>query len=93
MSSRSEGNGCRQGYMGHLIRMANQVAGNTRALGMTTTNLHSKDEISTNVVDDSILQSSLDENTYQRWSLFIAGPVAEINKKNDTNLVNLYTIS
>ena len=68
--------------------MVNQIAGNTRSLGTVTTPLsHSRDDMLANVIDDSTIQNTLDENTYQRWSLFIAGPVAEINKKNDTNLV------
>ena len=76
--------------MGHLIRMANQVAGNTRALGITTSSLgHSGDEMMNSMLNDNTLQTSLDDNTYQRWSCFIAGPVAEINKKNDTNLVRV----
>lgn len=72
--------------MGHLIRIANQIAGNTRALGLEMLD-RTREELTANV-EEGQLQSELDEDTFQRWSEFITGPVAEMNKKNDTNLVS-----
>ena len=72
--------------MGHLIRIANQIAGNTRALGLEMLD-RTREELITNA-EEGQLQSELDEDTFQRWSEFLTGPVAEMNKKNDTNLVS-----
>ena len=75
--------------MGHLVRMANQIAGNTRALGIggMLDQTRDREEIAMAIIDDERLQSELDDETYKKWSDFIAGPVAEMNKRNDTNLV------
>ena len=84
----SEAKGCRQGYMGHLIRMVNQIAGNTRALALGTgTVTRTGDDVT--MIEDNTLQSELDDATFQRWSEFLLGPLADMNKKNDTNLVRV----
>ena len=85
----SEAKGCRQGYMGHLIRMVNQIAGNTRALALGTgTVTRTGDDVT--MIEDNTLQSELDDATFQRWSEFLLGPLADMNKKNDTNLVRVH---
>ena len=72
--------------MGHLIRMVNQIAGNTRALALGTgTVTRTGDDVT--MIQDNTLQSELDDDTFQRCSEFLLGPLADMNKKNDTNLV------
>ena len=34
------------------------------------------------------MKLSLDEATQQRWDDFLSGPIADMNKKNETNLVS-----
>ena len=77
--------------MGHLIRVSNQIAGNTRALGIMGTGslTRAKEDPLALPMEDGRLQEELDEETYQRWTQFIEGPVAEMNKKNSTNLVRI----
>lgn len=36
----------------------------------------------------SLMKLSLDEATQQRWNDFLSGPIADMNKKNETNLVS-----
>ena len=36
---------------------------------------------------EEVLRHSVDEKTFQEWTEFISGPVAEQNKKNDIKLV------
>ena len=36
-----------------------------------------------------MLKSSLDEETEQRWNNFVNGPLADQNRKNETNLVSV----
>ncbi|XP_064396518.1 serine/threonine-protein phosphatase 6 regulatory subunit 3-like isoform X2 [Halichondria panicea] len=66
----SESKGRRQGYMGHLIRIINSL-------------------VRCGEGDESLreaLKISLDEDTQQQWNNFIIGPIAELNKRNETNL-------
>jgi len=37
------------------------------------------------------LKLSLNEDTQQRWDDFILGPISELNRRNETNLVSSYT--
>ena len=70
--------------MGHLTRMANNVAGN-RTVGTLN---RTREEPPEEAPVDINLTNALDEDTLQRWHEFTAGPLAEINKKNNTNLVS-----
>ncbi len=80
---RREERGCRQGYMGHLIRMANQIAGNPVPMGINMGSLTRN-----NGYEENRLQEDLDEETFIKWSEFISGPLIDINKKNSSNLVS-----
>ena len=40
-----------------------------------------------------ILKSSLDEQTHQRWNNFINGSLADMNKRNETNLVRIENLT
>lgn len=75
--------------MGHLTRMANNVAGN-RTVGTLN---RTREESTEEAPADTNLTNALDEDTLQRWHEFTAGPLAEINKKNNTNLVSCSHIS
>ena len=89
--SANEVNGTRLGFMGHLVRMANQIAGNERLGGLGNMLDRTREEaVTTATVDEDRLQGELDSETYVMWSEFISGPIAEMNKKNDTNLVCYY---
>lgn len=35
-----------------------------------------------------LMKLSLDEATHQRWDDFFSGPIADMNKKNEINLVS-----
>jgi len=35
-----------------------------------------------------LMKLSLDEATHERWDDFLSGPIADMNKKNETNLVS-----
>ncbi|XP_019861189.1 PREDICTED: serine/threonine-protein phosphatase 6 regulatory subunit 3-like [Amphimedon queenslandica] len=84
----SEIDGTRLGFMGHLVRMANQISGNDRLGNMGGVLERAREEAATTTatVDDERLQGELDRDTYEKWTEFISGPIAEMNKKNDTNL-------
>ena len=72
--------------MGHLIRLANQIAGNTRSFSFdTSASLGPRKDHSE---EDSRLQEELDEETFHRWSEFFTGQVMDMNRKNNTNLVS-----
>ena len=74
--------------MGHLVRMANQISGNDRLSNIGGVLERAREEAATTAtVDDERLQGELDRDTYEMWTEFISGPIAEMNKKNDTNLV------
>ena len=70
-SSQPEGN--RQGYMGHLIKMVNQIV----LCGESDCNL------------GQILKDTMEEDVQKRWNEFVSGTVADTNRKNETNLVSL----
>ena len=36
----------------------------------------------------SLMKLSMDEATQQRWDDFLSGPIADMNRKNETNLVS-----
>ncbi len=36
------------------------------------------------------LKLALDEDMQQRWNNFVNGPLAEMNKRNETNLVSIF---
>ena len=57
--------------MGHLIRITN-----------TLVQCREGDEQLR-----AAMEQSLDEDTQQRWNDFISGSLADMNKKNETNLV------
>lgn len=86
LAFRKDTRGCRQGYMGHLIRLTNQIAGNARALSLDMAGTLSLNRS----LEETRLQEELDEETYRLWSEFITGPVTDMNKKNNTNLVGYY---
>ena len=75
--------------MGHLIRMANQLAENARNMSAsgrgTLTRGRGEEEGS---APECKLPPELDQGLVQQWNDFMTGPLAEINKKNDTNLVS-----
>ncbi|OXU18567.1 hypothetical protein TSAR_013934 [Trichomalopsis sarcophagae] len=66
----NEKNGVRQGYMGHLIIMANEIV--TRCE-------------ESNVLS-SYLKSNLDEESMQKWENFVSSKLDEINKKQQLTL-------
>ena len=57
--------------MGHLVRITN-----------TLVQCREGDEQLRTVMEEA-----LDEDTQQRWNDFLSGSVADMNKKNETNLV------
>jgi serine/threonine-protein phosphatase 6 regulatory subunit 3 len=65
--------GHRQGYMGHLTRVANSLVNNT----VNSRNAQK--------IDDLIL--SLPAEVQESWGQFKVGPLADINKKNNSELV------
>lgn len=81
---RKASRGCRQGYMGHLIRLANQLSGNSP--NVMNSNSFTR---SIKQPEENRLQEELDEDTLKQWTDFISGPVMDMNKKNSTNLVRL----
>ena len=58
--------------MGHMVRIANSLVRS----GEGEEKLH------------ELLKASLDEKTQEMWSRFLSGQLAEMNKKNETNLVS-----
>eukprot|EP00731_Ephydatia_muelleri_P029817 Em0021g340a len=60
----------RQGYMGHLLKIVNCLV----MSGDTDEQLR------------DVLKTNLSKEMFSRWSDFLSGPVADQNKKNDTNL-------
>ena len=71
--------------------MANQISGNDRLGHIGGVLERAREEAATTAtVDDERLQGELDRDTYEKWAEFISGPIAEMNKKNDTNLVHMY---
>ncbi len=60
---RREERGCRQGYMGHLIRMANQIAGNPVPMGINMGSLTRN-----NGYEENRLQEDLDS----KWSYWVS---------------------
>ncbi|XP_076986855.1 serine/threonine-protein phosphatase 6 regulatory subunit 1 isoform X3 [Tamandua tetradactyla] len=71
----SEG-GQRKGYMGHLTRIANAVVQST--------------EKGPNAEQLGQLLKELPGEQLERWEAFVAGPLAETNKKNLVDLVNTH---
>ena len=61
--------------MGHMLRIVNALA----KVGETDEHLNES------------MKQALDEETQQKWNSFLGGAVAEMNKKNETNLVSLLT--
>ena len=68
----SEPRGQRLGYMGHLIRIVNLIL----QCGEADQNLA------------QILKDAMEGDVQKKWNDFIAGTVADTNKKNETNLVS-----
>lgn len=69
----SEPRGNRQGHMGHLIKIVNQIV----TCGANDQNL------------GQILKDAMEEDVQKKWNEFVSGTVAETNRKNETNLVSL----
>ena len=71
--------------------MANHMAENPRHMSMsgrgTLTRGRGPEEEGP-TAPECKLPSELDEGLVQQWNEFMTGPLAEINKKNDTNLVS-----
>lgn len=65
--------GHRQGHMGHLTKIANSIVNNK----VSRQNSQKIDE----------LIKGLSEDLRNRWSAFVSGTLAEINKQNSTDLV------
>lgn len=88
----SEDNGRRQGYMGHLIRMANHVADNTRNMSVNgRASLGRGRGEEEEPSRECKLPPELDHELVQQWNDFMVGALADMNKKNDTNLVRIGT--
>ncbi|XP_057567095.1 serine/threonine-protein phosphatase 6 regulatory subunit 1 isoform X5 [Hippopotamus amphibius kiboko] len=68
--------GPRKGYMGHLTRVANALMQNS--------------EKGPNAEQLGQLLKELPEEQRERWEAFVAGPLAETNKKNTVDLVNTH---
>lgn len=68
--------GPRKGYMGHLTRMANALVQNTEK-GPNSEQLRQ-------------LLKELPAEQQEQWEAFVAGPLAETNKKNMVDLVNTH---
>ncbi|KAG9352443.1 hypothetical protein JZ751_020857 [Albula glossodonta] len=68
--------GRRRGYMGHLTRIANSIVHNT--------------EQGPNSAQIRQLISELQDDIREGWDSFVAGPLAETNKKNTVDLVNTH---
>ena len=69
----SQVGGNRQGYMGHLIKIVNQIV----LCGESDCNL------------GQIINDTMEEDIQKSWKEFISGTVADTNRKNETNLVSL----
>ncbi|KAL2762760.1 serine/threonine-protein phosphatase 6 regulatory subunit 1 [Daubentonia madagascariensis] len=70
------GGGPRKGYMGHLTRVANALVQNV--------------EKGPNAEQLGQLLKELPSEQQERWEAFVAGPLAETNKKNMVDLVNTH---
>uniref|UniRef100_A0A4W5MIJ2 Protein phosphatase 6, regulatory subunit 3 n=1 Tax=Hucho hucho TaxID=62062 RepID=A0A4W5MIJ2_9TELE len=70
--------GRRQGYMGHLTRIANSI-------------VHNSDK-GPNGAQIQQLISELTEDDKERWETFISGQLADTNKRNTVDLVNTHHI-
>uniref|UniRef100_A0A8C0KYN8 Protein phosphatase 6 regulatory subunit 1 n=1 Tax=Canis lupus dingo TaxID=286419 RepID=A0A8C0KYN8_CANLU len=68
--------GPRKGYMGHLTRLANALVQNT--------------EKGPNAEQLGQLLKELPGEQQERWEAFVAGPLAETNKKNMVDLVSTH---
>ena len=68
-------NKARQGYMGHLLKIVNCLA----MSGDADEQLR------------ELLKTTLSKEMFSRWNDFLNGPVADQNKKNETNLVSFST--
>ena len=81
--------------MGHLIRMANHIADNPRhgssrrgTLARGRNEEGGGEGSSSGAAPECKLPPELDQGVVAQWNSFLSGPLAEINKKNDTNLVS-----
>uniref|UniRef100_A0A8D0BAG3 Protein phosphatase 6 regulatory subunit 1 n=1 Tax=Salvator merianae TaxID=96440 RepID=A0A8D0BAG3_SALMN len=75
--SQSEG-GRRKGYMGHLTRIANALAQGSEKWPHST------------LIKQ--LLKELSEEEQEQWEKFVSGPLAETNKKNTVDLVNMHNL-
>lgn len=71
--AQSKTGGHRKGYMGHLIKIANHIAKNCDS------------GTNANLIKEQIKE--LPEEYQKKWDAYIIGPLADVNKKNDTPLV------
>ncbi|XP_037744328.2 LOW QUALITY PROTEIN: serine/threonine-protein phosphatase 6 regulatory subunit 1 [Chelonia mydas] len=70
--------GRRRGYMGHLTRIANALVQSS--------------EKGPHVALVGQLLKELPEEEQERWEKFVSGPLAETNKKNVVDLVNMHNL-
>lgn len=71
---RTKPKGVRQGYMGHLINIANNIV----------------NEYEKNSSLDEFIKGNVSKDTLEAWEIFIKGPLADANKTQRIILVNIH---